>query len=116
MKCLDKNNINDIMSPNLINITYETEYGKLEYWEEIKAVKIPGIDGEVTIISPYMKTWLFPSKEFIGYEMKKAMKEHEFPGSPEDKAERKNEEGLTAEEKQAIKQDKNFMKKIKKIS
>jgi len=117
MKCLDKNDIKEVMNYNLINITYETEYGKLEYWEEIKAVKIPGMDdGEVTIISPYMITWVFPSKEFIGYEMKKAMKEHEFPGSPEDKAERKNEEGPTAEEKQAIKEDKSFMKKIKKIT
>lgn len=116
MKCLDKNNINDVMSPNLINITYETEYGRLEYWEEIKTVKIPGMDGEVTIISPYMKTWIFPSKEFIEYEMKKAMKNHEFPGSPEDKVERKNEEGMTAKEKEMIKQDEKFMKMIKTIA
>jgi len=116
MKCLDKNNINDIMSPNLINIIYETEYGRLEYWEEIKTVKIPGMDGEVTIISPYMKTWIFPSKEFIEYEMKKAMKNHEFPGSPEDKIERKNEEGMTAEEKQMIKQDDKFMNMIRTIA
>ncbi|MDP3026805.1 MAG: hypothetical protein Q8N63_03785 [Nanoarchaeota archaeon] len=116
MKCLDKNNINDIMSPNLINIKYETEYGRLEYWEEVKTVKMPGMEEEVTIISPYMKTWIFPSKEFIEYEMKKAMKNHEFPGSPEDKMERKNEEGMTAEEKEMIKQDEKFMKMIKTIA
>ncbi len=115
MQCLDKNNINDIMTPNLINIQYETDYGKLEYWEEIKTVKIPGMDEEVTIISPYMKTWIFPSKEFIEYEMKKAMKEHEFPGPPEDKMERKNEEGMTAEEKEMIKQDEKFMNMIRTI-
>ena len=116
MQCLDKNNINDIMSPNLINIVYETDYGRLEYWEEIKTVKMPGMDGEVTIISPYMKTWIFPSKEFIEYEMKKAMKEHEFPGSPEDKMERKNEEGMTAKEKEMIKQEEKFMKMIRTIA
>jgi len=116
MKCLDKNNINDIMSPNLINIKYETDYGKLEYWEEIKTVKMPGMEEEVNIISPYMKTWIFPSKEFIEYEMKKAMKNHEFPGSPEDKMERKNEEGPTAEEKEMIKQDEKFMNMIRTIA
>jgi len=40
----------------------------------------------------------------------------EFPGSPEDKMERKNQEGLTEEEKQAIKMNEAFMNKIKKIS
>jgi len=116
MKCMDKTDIKDVMNYNLINIKYETEYGKLEYWEEAKTVKIPGMEEEVTIISPYMKTWIFPSKEFIEYEMKKAMKNHEFPGSPEDKMERKNEEGMTAEEKEMIKQDEGFMKLIKEAS
>ncbi|MEK6935218.1 MAG: hypothetical protein AABW67_00360 [Nanoarchaeota archaeon] len=116
MKCVDKNNLADVMDYNLINIKYETEYGKLEYWEEVKAVKIPGMDEEVTVISPYMKTWIFPSKEFIKSEMKTAMKNHEFPGSPEDKMNRKNEEGMTAQEKEMIKQNEGFMKMIKTIS
>ena len=116
MKCIDKTDIKDVMNYNLINIKYETEYGKLEYWEEVKTVKIPGMSGETTIISPYMKTWIFPSKEFIISEMKKAMKNHEFPGAPEDKMNRKNEEGMTAEEKEMIKQDKEFMKMIKTIA
>ena len=116
MKCMDKNNINDVMSYNLINIKYETDYGKLEYWEEVKTVKMPGMEEEVTIISPYMKTWIFPPKKFIIYEMKQAMKNHEFPGSPEDKMNRKNEEGMTAEEKEMAKQDEGFMKMIRTIS
>jgi hypothetical protein len=116
MRCLDKDNINEVMNYSLINITYETEYGKLEYWEEVKAVKMPGMEEEVTIISPYMKTWIFPSKEFMEYEMKRSMKNHEFPGSPEDKTERKNEEGMTAEEKEMIRQDEKFMKVIRKIA
>jgi len=48
--------------------------------------------------------------------MKKAMKNHEFPGPPEEKMERKNEEGLTSEEKEMIKQDKKFMKIISTIA
>lgn len=101
---------------NLISVNYSTEYGSLEFWEEIKSVKMPGLDKEVKVINPYMKIWIFPPKSFIIYEMKQAMKEHEFPGSSEDKMERKNEEGPTAEEKEVIKQDKSFMKKIQKIS
>jgi len=120
MQCLGKNDINEVMNYNLININYETEYGSLEYWEEVKEVSIPwkpGLDDiKVTIISPYMKIWIFPPKEFMVYELKESMKNHEFPGSPEEKMERKNEEGFTEEEKELIRQDKGFMKKIRKIS
>jgi hypothetical protein len=116
MKCLDENDIEQVMDYNLLNMSYETAYGKIEYWEEIKPVEVPGMDGKTTIISPYMKIWVFPPKEFIKYEMKKAMKNHEFPGSPEDKMERKNEEGLTSKEKEMIKQDKKFMKMITSIA
>ena len=103
---------------NLIKIGYETEYGKLEYWEEIKTMKMPGMEEktEVEVISPYMQVWVFPSKEFMKYEMQEAMKNHEFPGSPEDRAERENEEGLTAKEKESIKNSKKFMKLITKVS
>lgn len=131
MNCLGQSLNEDEV--NLINVKYETEYGRLEFWEEIKTVEL-GMDGmekveegeenaknqksgeKVKIISPYMKIWIFPPKEFIVYEMQGSMKNHEFPGSSEEKVERKNEEGLTAEEKERIKQDDNFMKKIRKIS
>ena len=113
MQCLGIEELSDV---NLINVKYDTEYGSVEFWEEIKTVKLEGMDKEVQIISPYMKAWVFPPKEFIIYEMKKSMKNHEFPGSPEEKMERKNEEGPTAEEKEKIKQDKKFMKMIKQIS
>ena len=116
MQCLEKNNINDIMSVSPINIVYETEYGKLEYWEEIKEVSAPGMDGKVTIVSPYMKVWVFPSKEFIKYQMKTAMENHEIPGPSEEKTERKNQEGLTEEEKQKIREDKGSMDRIREIS
>ncbi|MFH1608093.1 MAG: hypothetical protein ABIA78_03085 [archaeon] len=116
MKCLEKNDITEIMDINLINIKYETEYGKLEYWEELKIVKVPGMDESVNIISPYMKVWIFPSKEFIKYEMQESMKNHELPGSPEEKMERKNQEGLTEEQKIMVREDKGEMQMIREIS
>ncbi len=116
MKCLNINSIDEITENNLISINYESEYGSIEYWEELKEVNIPGIEGKYKIISPYMKIWVFPNKEFIKYEMKKSMENHEFPGPPEDKVERENEEGPTAEEREMIKQDKKFMNQLNQIT
>ena len=113
MQCLGIDELPDI---NLINVKYNTEYGSIEFWEEIKTVKLQGMDKEVQIVSPYMKAWVFPTKEFLEYEMKKSMKNHEFPGSSEQKTERKNQEGPTAEERAMIKQNKGFMEKLKKIT
>ncbi|MFH1365114.1 MAG: hypothetical protein ABIH28_00830 [archaeon] len=113
MQCLE---IDELPNVNLINITYDTDYGSIEFWEEIKTVKLEGMDKEVQVISPYMKVWIFPPKEFIVSEMKKSMKNHEFLGSPEEKTERMNEEGPTEEERKMIKQDEKFMKGIKEIS
>ncbi len=113
MNCLG---IDELPEYNLINVKYETEYGKIEFWEEIKTTKLSGLDEEMQVISPYMKIWIFPPKEVMKYEMKQAMKNHEFPGPQENKVERKNEEGPTAEEREMIKQDKSFMKKIRSIS
>jgi len=122
MACLE---IEEISDYKLINFSYETEYGSVEYWEELKEITpeefIGNPDGstkggKITIISPYMKIWIFPPKEFIIYEMKKSMINHEFPGSPEEKIERRNEEGPTAEERERIKQNERFMRKIRDLS
>jgi hypothetical protein len=111
MHCLNKK---ELPPHNLINIKYETEFGRLEFWEEIKTVKLPGFDQPVELISPYMKIWIFPPKEFIAYEMKTSMETGEFPGPPEEKREREREEGPTEEEKELIRQDKKFMKTLRK--
>ena len=107
----------------LINFSYETEYGSIEYWEEIETINPKEFGSnweesseEIEIITPYMKVWIFPPKEFLKYELEKAMVNHEFPGSPEDKIEREKENGPSEEEKQMIKQDQNFMKKLTEIS
>lgn len=110
LNCL---NIKELPAHNLISIKYETDYGKLEFWEEVKTVRLPGLEEETQVISPYMKIWIFPPKSFIIHELKQSMKKHEFPGSPEEKTDRKNEEGPTAEEKIEIRKDANFMKKVK---
>ncbi len=116
MKCLNENDINEIMDVNLISFEYETEFGKLEYWEEIKTIKMDDFKEDVTIISPYMKIWIFPPESFIKYEFKNSMQNHEFPGPPEEKIERENEEGLTEKEEETIRENKKFMKMIKEIS
>ncbi len=111
MDCL---NLQEFSDYNLINVKYESEYGSIEFWEELKTAKMPEMDKEINVITPYMKIWVFPSKEFIKYEMKKAMENGEFPG--EDKTERKNEDGPTEEEREMIKQNKKFIEEIKKVS
>ncbi|MBT4376487.1 hypothetical protein HOD29_03870 [archaeon] len=112
MSCLELDTIP--FDYELVNFSYETEYGMIEYWEEVEVVDFKefGERGEVEVISPYMKVWIFPSEEFIKYELKQSMIDHEFPGSPEDKVDRKKEGGLGEDEKARIKQDGTFMEKL----
>ncbi|MFH1522177.1 MAG: hypothetical protein ABIF18_04435 [archaeon] len=116
MQCLDKNDVRDVMNITPISFEYETEFGKLEYWEEIQTVKMDWMDEETTIISPYMKIWVFPSEDFFKYEMKNSMAEGKFPGPPEENAERENEEGFTEEEKTKIREDNKLMGLINDIT
>jgi hypothetical protein len=107
----------------LLNFTYETEYGRVEYWEEIQSHNFDYMNKDsrdkkmkdVEIITPYMKVWIFPSEDFIKYELKESMENHEFPGSPEEKLEREKQEGPNEEEKEMIKNNKRFMKTFRKI-
>ena len=116
-ECLGKKGLPSEYTPIEL-ISYETDYGRLEFWEEVKTVKMPGPDGGITVdmITPYMKVWIFPPKEFVSQELKKAMENGEFPGSPEDKMERENEGGLSEKEKRSFKEDEKFMKTIKAIA
>ena len=115
--CSETGNIPEF---NLVNVKYESEYGKVEFWEEMKSVSNSEFGGkgdkEINVVTPYMKIWVFQSREFIEYEMADAMKKHEFPGSEKDKTERKNKEGLTETEKEQIKQNKELMNTIKAIA
>lgn len=111
LDCLDQKTL---PPHTLMSFKYETEYGKIEFWEELKHLKLnPQDEQAVDVITPYMKVFLFPPKEFIVYELQKAMEAREFPGSPEDRAERESEEGLTEEEKTQIRRDKKFMRQLR---
>lgn len=112
LNCL---NLRSLPSHTLLNFTYETEYGKIEFWEEIKHTKInPNDEESVDIISPYMRIFIFPPKKFIMHEFQQAMNNRKFPGPAEESEKRKNKEGLTEEEKQRILKDSAFMKKLRK--
>jgi len=93
----------------LINLKYDTDYGSMEFWEEVKTVKLYENGSEAQIISPYMKTWLFPSKEFFKNEMKASMEKHEIPGPPE----QGNKNTLTEEEKIRLMENDEFINKIR---
>lgn len=113
MRCLGKKDITDVYQPQLINFKYESVYGSIEYWEELHRVKMEGIDEEVEVISPYMKLWVFPNKEFIVSEMKHAMEKHIFPGS---EGETQTSEGPSDEEKRMLRADEAFMEEIRDIA
>ncbi|MBD3252521.1 hypothetical protein GF386_02215 [Candidatus Pacearchaeota archaeon] len=113
MECLGIYDINEIMDYDKINISYESEYGSIEFWEEVEPVKVEDMEKDTVIISPYMKLWIFPPKEFLRYEFKKAMEKGSFPGPPN---EREDETGPSEKEKQEIKKDEGFMRKLRKIT
>jgi len=115
MRCLDANDITDVMDVELINIAYETDAGKIEYSEKIETVEIPEL-GSVTLVTPEMKIWLLPNKEVVGAMMGKAMENREFPGPPEERMARENQGGPTPEEVEMIKQDERFMRTIEEVS
>ena len=81
LECMDKT---ELPPHNLINFKYETDYGSIEFFEEIKTAKLSDDSQEVELISPYMKTWLFPSRDFYKFEMKKAMETGRVPGPSEE--------------------------------
>src|SRR3989344_2099825 len=109
MNCLGVKEFPDV---NLVNVKYESDYGSIEFWEELKTVKLPGMDEETEVVSPYMKVWIFPSKEVIKLEMKKAMEEHRMPG-PEGESE---QIGPSDEEKEEMRRDEGGMKMIRELS
>ncbi|MBI2107482.1 hypothetical protein HYT57_05850, partial [Candidatus Woesearchaeota archaeon] len=105
-ECLKKNTLPE---HELINFKYDTDYGSIEFWEEVKTTRIYENSTEVQIISPYMKKWLFPSRDFFKAKMKELMETHRLPG-PE---EQENRNTLTDEEKRRLLEDNDFMEKIR---
>jgi len=89
---------------DLIDIEYESEYGEIHYWEEIK--QLEGTE----IITPFMQIWVFPTKEFIKEEFKTAMQEGRMPG-PENE-----DKGPSPKEIEETKKNEEVIKKINKLS
>jgi len=87
MQCL---NIDKFPEHNLIRVEHETDYGTIEFWEELEVKRIHDNEEATEIISPFMKLWIFPSRDFFKLEMKKAMERGEMPGPPEDIGENRN--------------------------
>ena len=108
MNCLG---VKEFPEVNLVNVKYESEYGSIEFWEEMKTMKMPEAE-EVQVVSPYMKIWIFPSKEVIKLEMKKGMEKHKMPG-PEGENEQM---GPTDDEKEEMRKDEGAMEMIREIS
>ncbi len=110
-------NLTSLPQHKLLKFNYETQYGKIEFWEEIKNSKInPNDEESVDVISPYMQVFLFPPKKFIMHELQQSMEAREFPGDAEERDEREQEEGLTDTEKARIREDEKFMKKLRKVT
>ncbi|MFH1290326.1 MAG: hypothetical protein ABIH92_02865 [Nanoarchaeota archaeon] len=95
---------------DLIRVEYETEYGKVEFWEELGHARLGEFDWEGEIVSPYMKIWVFPSKEVMKSMFEEAMEENKFPGPEGD------EGGPSDEEKEKMRGEEDTMEWIKEVS
>jgi len=87
-------------------VEYDTPLGKVKFWEEKKHADEFGME----LLSPYMQIWIFPPKEFIKEEMRKAAKEGRMPG-PEGE-----QPGPTQAEQAEIRNDPGAMEFITELS
>lgn len=106
LKCLGMNEFPDAYQMISEPVEYDTPLGKVKFWEEKKHADEFGME----MISPYMQIWIFPPKEFIKEEMRKAAKEGRMPGPKEGQA------GPTPTEQAEMRKDPNFMEFITELS
>ncbi len=100
-KCLDQ----EFPEINPIEIEYESDIGHIILWEESGFVERFGMD----MYTPYMKTWIFPPKEYLKKEFQVAAKEGKLPG-PE------GEGGPSPEDLNKIRNDPEAMARIKEMT
>ncbi|MBU2589413.1 MAG: hypothetical protein KKB39_01480 [Nanoarchaeota archaeon] len=105
-KCMGKNDIPSEYVP--INIEYESDFGKVRIWEEMKYVD----EFNMEVLSPYMEIWVFPPKEVFKQEIIKAREGGYIPGPPED---RMQEIGPSAQEKAEMKKHPEALKEIEDL-
>jgi len=87
MQCL---NLKEFPEHELIRVEYKTDYGEIEFWEELEVKRLYDNEEETEIISPFMKLWIFPSRDFFKIEMQRAMERGEMPGPSEDSGRSRN--------------------------
>jgi hypothetical protein len=58
---------------NPINLAYEDDFGKIEYWEEYVYSK----QHDREILTPFMKRWFYPTKETMKAMLRQGPPEHE---------------------------------------
>ncbi|MFH1409789.1 MAG: hypothetical protein ABIH34_07795, partial [Nanoarchaeota archaeon] len=88
---------------DLIDVAYKSEYGEVHYWEEM--TQHEGRE----ILTPYMQTWIFPPKEIMKEEFRKAMAEGRMPG-PE------GDSGPSPKEIEEMRKQEELMDRINDLS
>ena len=100
-KCLEQ----EYPELNAISLNFESEIGSVEIWEEYVYAEKFGMD----VQTPFMKTWIFPPKEYLKKEFQVAAKEGRFPGD-------KEEGGPSPEELNKMREDPEAMTRIKELT
>ncbi len=86
-----------------IKISYEDEYGKIDYWEE--QLPRPDLDNQL-VLTPFMKRWFYPTRETMKFMLKQ--------GPPPE--EREKGFGPPPQEIREMRRIKPVMDTIRKIS
>ncbi|MEK6816473.1 MAG: hypothetical protein AABY09_02585, partial [Nanoarchaeota archaeon] len=94
---------------NPIDLTFESGFGKVHIWEEMKKVD----EFNVEVLSPYMEIWIFPPKDIFKHEFLKARENGYMPGPPE---QRLQEIGPSMKEKEEAKRNPEALKAIEDIA
>lgn len=105
--CLGRDKLPEEYKP--IDVSYDTDFGSVRIWEVKTTTDFFG--KRMNILSPYMRIWVFPTKEFMKQQFQDAMTEGVMPG-PDGK---KNPE-LSPLEVEELKKDKRAMDMINSIS
>jgi len=100
----------------LVDLEYITEEFTIKYRENLNEQRFDNMINKVEIPIPKIEMSLFFSEEFIKKELKNAMENHEFTGSPENIAQREKTKGLLPEEKTKIMQDSILMQNIRELT
>jgi len=103
LSCLDRTDWPSGVKP--VKISFNSPNGKIEFWEEFKTTSFFEKENQ-TVLTPYMKLWIFPNRE----KFKKLFKEKTMEQIEEGKF------GPAPNEKEKMRQNKQVMDTINRIS